>query len=70
MLRTILNRPFFVKKANLLKPTLGRECYSWRYLLLGELLWGGNLALGRQSCSGEEILLRGGNLALGRQKLL
>jgi len=33
------------------------------------LLWGGNVALGRECCSGEAILLWGG-IALGGGKLL
>ncbi|HON45253.1 MAG TPA: hypothetical protein PLR86_07935 [Planctomycetota bacterium] len=31
------------------------------------MLWGGNVALGRECCSGEGMLLWGGNVALGWQ---
>ncbi|HRU52853.1 MAG TPA: hypothetical protein P5543_11765 [Planctomycetota bacterium] len=31
------------------------------------MLWGDNVALGRQCCSGEAMLLWGGNVALGRE---
>jgi len=46
-----------------------KRIYFFMGICSGELLWGGNVALGRKftlgSCSGE--LLWGGNVALGRQ---
>jgi len=46
---------------------LGRECCSEEKICSGELLWGGNVALG--SCSGEKFTL-GRNLLWGAREML